>query len=131
MVCSAGNDYQNGNPAIYPAAYDGYCIAVGAMRYDNRRAPYSSTGSHLDVVAPGGDMSVDQNADGYPDGIVQQTFSMDPTSFAYYFLQGTSMAAPHVSGLVGLLISHGVAGTGERATSYRADGPRPRNARMG
>jgi len=109
VVCSAGNDYQNGNPVIYPAACDSYCIAVGATRYDNHRAPYSSTGPHLDVMAPGGDMSVDQNTDGYPDGIVQQTFSVDPGDFAYYFLQGTSMAAPHVSGLAGLLISHGVA----------------------
>jgi serine protease len=109
VVCAAGNDYQNGNPVIYPAAYDSYCITVGATRYDNQRAPYSSTGPHIDVVAPGGDMRVDQNADGYPDGIVQQTFSMDPTSFAYYFFQGTSMATPHVSGLAGLLISHGVA----------------------
>lgn len=110
VVCAAGNNYQSGNPVIYPAAYDSYCITVGATRYDNRRAPYSSTGPHLDVVAPGGDMSVDQNGDGYPDGIVQQTFSVDPTSFAYYFFQGTSMATPHVSGLAGLLISHGVVG---------------------
>jgi serine protease len=110
VVCAAGNGYQNGNPVNYPAAYTSYCIAVGATRYDNQRAPYSSTGSYLDVVAPGGDMTVDQNGDGYPDGIVQQTFSVDPTSFAYYFFQGTSMATPHVSGLAGLLISHGVVG---------------------
>lgn len=109
VVCAAGNNYQTGNPVTYPAAYNSYCIAVGATRYDNKRAPYSSTGSYLSVVASGGDMTVDQNGDGYPDGIVQQTFSMDPSSFAYYFFQGTSMAAPHVSGLAGLLISHGVA----------------------
>jgi serine protease len=113
VVCAAGNNYRTGNPVTYPAAYSSYCIAVGATRYDNRRAPYSSTGPYLSVVAPGGDMSVDQNADGYPDGIVQQTFSMDPNSFAYYFFQGTSMAAPHVSGLAGLLISHGVVGPDE------------------
>jgi serine protease len=106
VVCSAGNEYQNGNPVIYPAAYDSYCIAVGASRYDNRRAPYSSTGPHLDIMAPGGDMTVDQNADGYPDGIVQQTF-VDPR-FAYYFFQGLPWRA-HVSGLAGLLLSHGVA----------------------
>ncbi len=110
VVCSAGNEYQKGNPAIYPAAYDSYCIAVGATGYDTHRSPYSSTGPHLDVAAPGGDMTVDQDADGYPDGIVQQTFAIDPTDFAYYFFQGTSMAAPHVSGLAGLLISHGVGG---------------------
>jgi serine protease len=110
VVCAAGNDYLNGNPVEYPAAYDNYCIAVGATRFDNQRAPYSSTGSYLDIVAPGGDMLVDQNGDGYPDGIVQQTFSVDPNNFAYYFFQGTSMATPHVSGVAALLISHGVRG---------------------
>lgn len=108
VVCAAGNDYENGNAPNYPAAYDSYCIAVGATRYDQQRAYYSSTGSYLDVVAPGGDMRVDQNQDGYPDGIVQQTFALDPADFSYYFLQGTSMATPHVSGLAALLISHGV-----------------------
>lgn len=110
IVCAAGNDYQNGNAPEYPAAYDRYCIAVGATRYDQQRAYYSNTGSYLDVVAPGGDMLVDQNGDGYPDGIVQQTFAISPVDFAYYFFQGTSMAAPHVSGLAALLISHGVTG---------------------
>ena len=108
VVCAAGNSYQSGNPANYPATYDEHVVAVGAVRYDNRRARYSNTGSYLDVVAPGGDMFVDQNGDGYGDGIVQQTFVGDPTDFAYYFFQGTSMAAPHVSGLAALLISHGV-----------------------
>jgi serine protease len=108
IVCAAGNGYQSGNPANYPASYDQYVIAVGAVRYDDQRARYSNTGSYLDVVAPGGDMLVDQNGDGYGDGIVQQTFVGDPTQFAYYFFQGTSMAAPHVSGLAALLISHGV-----------------------
>jgi serine protease len=110
VVCAAGNEYESGNLPNYPAAYDEYCIAVGAVRYDNQHAYYSNTGSYLDVVAPGGDMRVDQNGDGYPDGIVQQTFTTDPAHFAYYFFQGTSMAAPHVSGLAALLISHGVTG---------------------
>lgn len=108
IVCAAGNGFADGNLPSYPAAHNDYCIAVGAVRYDDTRAYYSSTGPHLDVVAPGGDLRVDQNRDGYPDGIIQQTFTVDPSTFNYYFFQGTSSAAPHVSAVAALLISQGV-----------------------
>jgi serine protease len=109
IICAAGNDFEDGNPPSYPAAYNDYCIAVGAVRYDDARAYYSNTGAYLDVVAPGGDLLVDQNGDGYPDGIIQQTFTTDPRKFNYYFFQGTSSAAAHVSGVAALLVSRGVA----------------------
>ena len=111
IVCAAGND---GRRTIsYPAAYD-KCIAVGATRYNEERAKYSNWGPGLDIMAPGGDMKVDQNGDGYGDGVLQNTF--DPNTknisdFGYWFFDGTSMATPHVSGVAALVISAGIATT--------------------
>jgi serine protease len=111
VVAAAGND---SSPTLsYPAAYDAYVIAVGATRYDETLAYYSNYGPSLDLVAPGGDLNVDQNGDGYGDGVLQQTFRKTGRviSWGYYFFQGTSMAAPHVSGVAALLIANGNATT--------------------
>ncbi len=104
IVCASGND-GFASTISYPAAYDAYCIAVGATRYDEAVAGYSNRGASLDLTAPGGDTSVDQNGDGYVDGVLQQTFGSSPTDFGYYFYQGTSMATPHVSGVAALLLA--------------------------
>lgn len=111
VVASAGND--NIGIVDYPAAFDNV-IAVGSVDGRKVKAPYSSFGTALDLMAPGGDLSRDDNGDGRPDGVLQQTF--DPATaflgrydnFAYYFVVGTSQAAPQVSALAALLARQGI-----------------------
>ena len=103
IICSAGN--AGSSIPEYPASYP-ECISVSAIRYDYTRPLYSNYGLYIDVCSPGGDLSVDQNLDGFGDGILQQTFAApNYTSFYYYFMEGTSPAAALVSGVAALIVS--------------------------
>jgi serine protease len=110
VVAAAGNE--NG-PVAFPAAFPDV-IAVGAVDRNKRRAFYSNFGPELDVVAPGGDTRVDTDANGFVDGVFQQTYpplfqaQLIFTQFGYIAQQGTSMASPHVAAVAALLISQGI-----------------------
>ena len=103
VIAATGNEYASS--LNYPAKYD-TVIAVGATRYDGRRSAYSNTGSGVELLAPGGDLSRDQNGDGYADGVLQETYTQG--QWTYTFWEGTSMAAPHVAAAAALVIGAGV-----------------------
>ncbi len=105
VVAAAGND--SSREFAYPASYDNV-ISVSATNINRSRAPYSNFGSRVDVAAPGGDsFTPDVNGDGVAD-MVLSTGADDTTGSIqdnYRLLQGTSMASPHVAGVMALMKS--------------------------
>lgn len=118
IIAAAGDGV--GAPITYPAAYP-EVIAVGAVGRSLVRAPYSSTGAELDIVAPGGDLSAASGGGEEELGIVQQSINGAPSSFCYCSIQGTSSAAAHVSGVAALLVASGARSPAEvRAALLRS-----------
>ena len=121
VVVAAGNEFEVGNApnrfADFAADIPGM-VAVGSTGRGNQRAFYSSTGPHVELAAPGGDM----RRGGTTAGILQQTYDPDVVDrfslsrfgpprfdmFVYDYYQGSSMAAPHVAGFAALLIQQGI-----------------------
>ncbi len=96
IVAAAGNE--NLNAASYPARYP-KVIGVTATDFEDAKAPYANYGAGVDLAAPGGTPT---------NKILQNTIDPSTGESVFVGFQGTSMAAPHVSGVAALIKASGI-----------------------
>jgi subtilisin family serine protease len=102
LVAAAGNSAEQGNPTVYPAALLGRSgLVVGASNAGGTRASFSTTGSYVDVLAPGVDV-LGALASGIPAGFFAPVATPGANG-TYGYGTGTSYAAPEVAGAAALV----------------------------
>ncbi|MBQ8492724.1 MAG: S8 family serine peptidase [Alistipes sp.] len=94
-IFAAGNE--TFPESAYPAAYNRY-ISVTAMSSDYTAAFYTNYGPGCNIAAPGGDAN-------YGAVLCIESTSTDP-KYGVEYMQGTSMATPHVTGCAALALSY-------------------------
>jgi serine protease len=105
VVVSAGNS--NANAANFQPASCAGVVTVAATDRGGNRTFYSNFGAAVEISAPGGETNTSSPSPIPQNGVLStlNTGLTTPGAPSYVYYQGTSMAAPHIAGVLSLMVS--------------------------